>query len=231
MAKILKNTTGSAIFLKFIGINIPANSSITIQPEDYLLLSSLNSITELTTRINAGTIVVNDGIRDLNATRGLNFIKYPDDARGSTFDNSSNGFTAYISQEAIEEAKATAIGKPRFTIVTTFNGTIGANNWLGYSELLPGNTSPIRLPINCVLKELSFSWVGSAVDGQFELYTNGLVVANRIYQGPSWTNQASGAIITGLNITISANDYIVGKWIDTGDNPSDMALVYYFQVT
>lgn len=229
--KIIKNNTASPVSIKFLGLTIPASSQITIQPEDYLLLSSTSAVAELTTLINAGTLIVNNGTYNLTISDSLKYILYPDSAKNQEFDNASNGFTAKFTQTAIEEAKATAVGKPRFTIVTTFNSTIGNNNWLGYNELLPGNVTPIRLPMGCSLRELSFSWSGVAVDGKYELYKNGTAIGNRIYQGPSWTNQNSGAIITGLNLTFVSGDYIVGKWIDTGDNPSDMALVYYFQIT
>lgn len=78
MVKILKNTTTSDIELNTIGLTIPANSQITIQVEDYLLLASEDSITEITPLINSGDIIVNDGIDDLFLEKGINFIKYQD---------------------------------------------------------------------------------------------------------------------------------------------------------
>lgn len=147
------------------------------------------------------------------------------------FDNSSNGFTATNSQAAIEEAKATAISKVRFTIVTTFNSVVGNNSWLGYNELLPGDVVGIRLPVACKLKEVSVSYNGASVDGRIDLYKNG-TGAGQIIDNTTFifTNQANGKTFTGLNLSFAANDIMRGRWIDLGDNPSDMAVVYYFEV-
>lgn len=151
-------------------------------------------------------------------------------AEGVPFDNSTNGFTSTDTQAAIEEI-GTGLATTRFTIVTTFNGSIGNNQWLGYNELLPGNNVPIRLPVNCILKELSFSYSGTSVDGEFRLFKNGLVDPTNVVYTETFTNQDNGKIVSSLNISLSSGDYIVGKWIDTGTNPSDLALVYYFETT
>lgn len=150
---------------------------------------------------------------------------------GSTpFDNSTNGFAATDVQAAIEEAKATAVSKVRFTLVTTFNGVVGNNSWLGYSELLPGNTSPIRLPLACILREISFSWNGTSVDGTYRIYKNGTAAGDIVYT-TTFTNQNGGSQITGVNISFAANNFYSGFWVDAGDNPLDMSIVYYFEVT
>lgn len=148
-------------------------------------------------------------------------------ARGTPFDNSTNGFTATQVQEAIEEAKATAPGFARASITTTFNGSIGNNQWLGYNELLPGDTVPIRLPWACVLKEISVSWVGAAVDGQIRIFKNGTTDPTNVVFTQTFTNQNGGSVFFP-NISFAANDQLRGRWIDQGDNPSDMAIVYFF---
>lgn len=147
------------------------------------------------------------------------------------FDNTSNGFTATNSQAAIEEAKSSAVGKVRFVITTLFNSAIANNNWLGYSELLPGDTVGIRLPIACKLKEISVSYNGISVDGRIDLYKNGTgagqIIDNTTF---TFTNQDNGKSFTGINLSFAANDILRGRWIDTGTNPSDMAILYFFEV-
>jgi len=78
MSKILKNTTLADIELTSIGLTIPASGQITIQVEDYLLLASQDSITELTPLINNGDIVVNNGSQDLASRNAIEWIKYQD---------------------------------------------------------------------------------------------------------------------------------------------------------
>lgn len=161
-------------------------------------------------------------------------------AKSIPFDSNGTEFSSTAVQEAILEAKQLALANSRFTIVCVFNGTIGNNNWLGYSELLPGNQVPIRLPKNCKLREISFSYSvssllgvpisGDQITGKFKIFKNGLTDPDNVVHTEQFTNQVGGKIVSGLNISLNVNDYIVGKWIDEGNNPSDMAIVYFFEV-
>jgi hypothetical protein len=148
-------------------------------------------------------------------------------ARAIPFDNTGNGFTATQVQAAIQEARDTAPGFARASVTTVFNGTIGNNQWLGYSELLPGDIVPIRIPWACTLKEVSASWNGAAVDGQIKLFKNGTADPANVVFTQTFTNQNGGSNFTP-NVSFAANDTLRGRWIDTGDNPSDMAIVYFF---
>jgi hypothetical protein len=153
------------------------------------------------------------------------------DAVNQVFDNSSNGFTATNTQAAIEESKASAPGKARASIVCTFNGTIGNNNWLGYSELIPGDQVPILIPWNCILKELTVvyqnAFLGSpSIDGRLDLYKNGTAGGNIVHQ-ITFTNDNDGGIFTP-DISFNAGDQLRGRWVDQGDNPADMVICYFF---
>ena len=162
------------------------------------------------------------------------------DAIDQVFDNESNGFAATTVQAAIEESKTVSLNKSRFTIICTFNSTIGNNNWLGFNEVLPGNQTPIRHGIKCRLREIAFSYSRSNilgiplssenVDGQFQLYKNGLTSPGDVVHTETFTNQPGGKIVNGLSIDFNAGDFMVGKWLDSGDNPSDMAIIYYLEV-
>lgn len=69
--KIVKNTLGITLTIKDVGIQIPASSSYTIPPQDYhLWAASSNAVTF----INNGTIIINDGVKDLSKRRGLALI-------------------------------------------------------------------------------------------------------------------------------------------------------------
>lgn len=117
MKKILKNTTGSPIELEIIGLEVPASSQIEIDPQYYDLLASNDSITELTTLINAGSIVVNNGNVDLQAAEGIKFLEF---------------FTA-------ERADRQFIISPTNTIVTPYQLSVQADGD-ACIEVLSGNS-------------------------------------------------------------------------------------------
>lgn len=107
MAKILKNTTVSDINLVTLGRTLPASSNTTIELSDYIRLADPATVTELTSNITSGNIVVNDGINDITTiAEALAFLRYPDYAPNIRFDNSTNSFVSRTVQKAIEEARS-----------------------------------------------------------------------------------------------------------------------------
>lgn len=147
-------------------------------------------------------------------------------AKSVPFDNATNGFVADKVQEAIEEAKDTALGKARVTMSSIMNGAVGANNWLGHNELVPGDTVPFRIPWDCTLKEVTVSFPTLSVDGAIEFYKNGTGAGQLIYT-ETFTNVDGGKNFTP-NLTFAAGDLLRMRWIDTGTNPSDMATQMFF---
>jgi hypothetical protein len=72
VAKLLKNTTGSAVAISDTGVILPASPAVyTIPPQDYPLWAASSSIDTL---INAGTVLVNDGYGDLSKDLGLKHL-------------------------------------------------------------------------------------------------------------------------------------------------------------
>ena len=110
MSKVLRNTTGSDINLSKLGVTISSGTSFIVPTGDYLILSSPSSITELTSLINSGSIIVNNGVSDItDTTKAINYLYYPDSAKSTIFDNSTNSFSSTEVQSAIEESKNTAL--------------------------------------------------------------------------------------------------------------------------
>lgn len=105
MSKIIKNTTLSDIEIQSFGYTIPASGQLDVDTIEYTLLANEDVVTELTTLINAGDIVINDGNADLIASEAIAYIQYPDQALNVRFDNSTNNFISDEVQSAIEEAK------------------------------------------------------------------------------------------------------------------------------
>jgi hypothetical protein len=99
MSKILKNTTGSSIFVSDAGISIPSLSSYTIPSQDYLLWAASNDII---TYIGSGQIVVNDGSNDLEKALGISLLQ--GNFKETKFDSSlltnDNRLRVQISQES-----------------------------------------------------------------------------------------------------------------------------------
>ncbi|MEO5348884.1 MAG: hypothetical protein H7836_04485 [Magnetococcus sp. YQC-3] len=147
------------------------------------------------------------------------------------FDNSTNGFTATNEQAAIEEARNTAVGKARFAMAFVANGVLGNNTWLGFSELVPSNTTPLIIPVACTLKELAFSFAGANVDGQMKIFKNGLVNPTNVVYTMTLTNANTYKLDTGVNVNLVAGDRLSAQWIDTGDNPNDGCLQWFFQTS
>lgn len=236
LTKIIRNVSGAD--RQVINRVLANNESFTIP---YHLWLECASNTTLAADISAGNLIVNDGTSDLSIAEGLELIQrfQFDSANKISFDNTTNDFISTNVQDAIEEAQDTAIAFSRFTICTFFDGGIGNNEWLGYTHQIPGNRIPIRLAIKCRLREISFSYNqanilgiptgGEQVDGLFKIYKNGLTDPTHVVHTETFTNQAGGKIVSGLVINFNAGDFFVGRWTDTGDNPSDMAVVYYFE--
>lgn len=237
VVKILRNVSGASKQVR--NRTIANNESFTIPHNHWL---DLANDTDIQNAVTSGLIVVNDGNSDLSISEGLELLQrfQFDSAEKISFNNASNGFESENAQAAIEEARQTATSLSRFGITTTFNSTVGNNQWLGYSELLPGNTTPIIIPRNCKLKEITFSWsstitillglvtLSSDVDGTFNLYKNGTSSGDIIWS-KVFSNASGGAVSPNIDINLNAGDFIIGRWVDQGSNPSDMAICYFFQ--
>jgi hypothetical protein len=142
-----------------------------------------------------------------------------------------SGIASLEVQSAIEEVKAYVASIARFAMVFVANGAIGNNTWLGFNELVASNTTPMIIPVNCVLKEMAFSFSGVAVDGVLLIYKNGLLNPTNVIYINTFTNVNTYKLIPNINIALAAGDRIAAQWQDTGDNPSDGALQFFFQTT
>lgn len=153
-------------------------------------------------------------------------------AQQTPFDNSTNGFLATEVQTAIEEAKLTG-GVQRFSITSINNGTLTNNQRVGYSESLPN--TPIVIPKASILKEITFANSATNADARFDIYRRPTPLSSPTPGGTAvllqqWTitNSLTG-LLTGLNFSFSAGEEILMVFIDTGDNPTDAAVMFFFQ--
>ena len=185
--KILKNTTMSVIILEQVGLTIPASSQIIIEPSDYLLLANEAIIgTEIETLIQSGDIVVNDGVTDLSADRGFDYIKAPDTALNIRFlgePQRSNAFVSKNVQEAIEEARENYSGIVGRTFSAVFyNNGNTSNKWIYH---VPTSEATDTLPYVGVwdmdIYGISFANKNTNINCDVEFYVNGITNPNLVY--------------------------------------------------
>lgn len=151
-------------------------------------------------------------------------------AIATPFDNSTNGFTSQEVQSAIEEAKQNAEGFPRAGIPFSYNGSVGANVFLGVTELI---SSPRWVfPQNIRITE--FSWTNTSTNlgaFRFEFYKNGQAAGNLIYTyTPSAAERTAGFSfhIFPTNLTFNAGDVLYVRHIRTNTPAlSDAAFILW----
>lgn len=157
--------------------------------------------------------------------------KIIDVARSLFFDNASNSFSATDVQAAIEEARDTASGKVRFTLMAEYKGSIPSNFFIGERAEMPSDSTPFLVPRNCHLKELTLANISDASDYTFEFRKN-TTTGTPFF---SW-NAVLGTnefikYIAALNYAFSAGDYFNIKAVkNSGNSLKDIVLVMYFQV-
>jgi hypothetical protein len=150
-------------------------------------------------------------------------------SRSTPFDNETNGFVSDNAQEAIEEAKSQAEGKPRSVINLINNGSLVNGQWVSYSELLPD--SVIIFPFSVRITDMAWCNTNTNVSFSLEFYKNGTVVGNRY---------RTQAIVSGTNrygyYNNWADDFVAGdvlriKYIKTTNTVSDFLLNIFYLKT
>ena len=71
LVRILRNTTAAPIELQTLGITLIPSMNMIIDPADFEDLVAADSLLELVPLINDGSVIVNDGVSDLDSVSGL----------------------------------------------------------------------------------------------------------------------------------------------------------------
>lgn len=146
-------------------------------------------------------------------------------AKNVPFDNTSNGFTSDSTQEAIEEAKSQAEGFPRAGIRSIANGTVGSNQWIGPTELLP-NTPLLVAPVSLKINEITWSNQNTNVAFRIQFRLNSKT--GTIFYTLTVTSPNSGSgFVSNVNYTLNPGDVIYAQYLDDGTNASDMDLILW----
>ena len=147
-------------------------------------------------------------------------------SRGTPFDNATNSFTSTEAQSAIEEARDAATGKIQYLVSINRNGVMSNGDWFGRNEVMPNSASYVA---NRAITLIGISWSNSKADRDFDLefYKNGRTTTKfRTYEARNLTLGYD----FGWTDSFSAGDYLDIKYIDQGDNASDMGLDIYWSV-
>lgn len=148
------------------------------------------------------------------------------DAIDTFFDNSTNGFTANNVQEAIEEVEF--IAAPLIVpILLTHNGTLSNNTFLGYDNLLPGDSTPVIAPITGNFTV--FTWSNSRSFADFELEFRKNTTVGTPFFSWSVNNTKTASVVLPTPEPFTAGDEIYVKYVDQGFNASDAAVVLGFK--
>lgn len=148
-------------------------------------------------------------------------------ARGTPFDNSTNGYTSTNVQEAIEEGVGTALETPIYTILLQHNGTVSNGTWLGYDSLLPGDATPVIIPRNSEFTRFTFSNANSSADYTLTFRKNSLVATP--FLTVSRTNTQFFSYTLSPEELFSAGDQIYIQYQDDGQNASDAVILLGFR--
>lgn len=230
MAKILRNDSSPAveIELKSVGATIQsggASNQYTIDTTEYPLWASDDAISEVTPHINSGDIVINDGIGDLDAADGINYLKYPDEGFNIRFASETertNGFSAKNVQTAIEEARNSAIGAlVPYVFVTTGNTS---DKWLGaYVPSTFSNVVPLMIMQEVDVKGILFSNQDDDVDIDVCIYKNGVLVHTEdIRNKRTYYNvgiPGGPTFVQGDRMSVFLKKYTGGSGDNTAQNP------------
>ncbi len=227
MAKIIQNTTGSDIFIDFLGLNLPASGSLTIDARDYTLLASSDALSEVQALINSGDVTINNGTSTLSTEDALDFIRYPDRADSIFFDDSAStsveGDDVQEALESIDELVSPLV----VPITLAYNGSLSNNEFIGYTNLIPGDDTPIISPITGLFTGFTWSNRNSNADFALEFRKNTTGGAAFFTWSVDNTQTASVDLVTPEAFT--AGDEIYVKYIDEGQNGTDAVIVLRFK--
>ena len=142
------------------------------------------------------------------------------------FDNEGTNFVADTTRDAIIELLSLA-SPLRVPLSLIYNGTLSDGNWIGYSNLLPGDLTPIVCPIDGSLVEFTWSNKNASADFALEFRKNS-TVATPFF---TWSvdNTQNAAVVLPTAELFSIGDTIFVKYIDEGTNAQDAAVVLLFK--
>lgn len=140
--------------------------------------------------------------------------------------NADNDFVANNVKEALEEVYG--IASPlTVPIHLIYNGTLSKGDFIGYSNLLPGDQTPVVAPITGTFA--SFTWSNSNISADFTLqFRKNSTVATPFFSYTR-TNTQFESVTLPTPQSFTAGDQIFIEYVDQGSNARDAAIILNFR--
>ena len=140
------------------------------------------------------------------------------------YDNTDSTLDSTNVNDAIDELdaeKTSIIARAKREFI--HNGSVSNNEWFGRSELIPSDETPLGIPWDCTLTEITFSNKDTSVEGQILLYINGVLAGT--YTVNTGTKKTAYFY---PSLSLNAEDELSAQWNDQGTNPSDASIDFDF---
>ena len=144
----------------------------------------------------------------------------------SEVDFDSDGLTwteAQETQTAIEDARADALSRPRYSIPCIMNGTMSNGDYIRYSNL--ASNPEIMIPIDSDLAEVTYSNNNSSADFDIVFYKNQTTTP---FTTVEIRNSIDG-VISGFAEIFDSGSKLYMKYVDKGSNASDLNLIVFMR--
>jgi len=165
-------------------------------------------------------------ITEINGTELEYHEEYPLTAENISFDNTGNGPISDDVQNAIGEVYD--IAAPLVVPINLiYNGSLSNNEFIGYSNLIPGDDTPVISPITGNFVGFTFSNNRASADFALEFRKN--TTGGGAFFTWSVNNTQTADVTLGSPESFNAGDQIYIKYIDEGNNARDVAIVLKFK--
>lgn len=114
----------------------------------------------------------------------------------------------------------------RYALVLQHNGTVGDGTFFGYSNLINGLDTPIVIPRDSTLKDLSFSNPNASADYTIYLRKNSSTAT--AFHTITKTN-TDNFVELDIDESFTSGDTIYLEYQDDGTNASDVGIVLFFR--
>jgi len=115
----------------------------------------------------------------------------------------------------------------RFTILLSHNGTPSNNEFIGYTELIPGDDSPVIVGVDATFTGFSFSNNRTGADYTIRFRKNSTVATPFYTTSKTNTQFFSEDLVSPESFTQGDQIYI--QYGDDGRNARDLGIILYFK--
>lgn len=169
-----------------------------------------------------------DPSEDYSAVKGVAF----EDSDSTLLDLSAGGEIQWIDSVQTTPMKLNDTNQQalaaRYTIVLQHNGSVRGGTFIGFDSLIPGDATPVVIPIDSVFKGFAFSNAVSTADYTLYLRKNS-TVATAFFSVSKVNTQFFAQTVT--DESFSQGDRIYIEYQDDGRNARDVGITLFFQAS